>query len=167
MSHRRSGALACIVLALAVSSTACSHDDESAVMPSVELTSIEREGSDPMTVQADAIEGPALINLWATWCGPCRAEMPAFQTVADSARGAVTILGINEGEDAAAATAFLDDVDVTFGQFLDPDGAIIDRLRVVGLPATIVLNADGDIVSVHSGALDEDGIRELVDAATG
>jgi cytochrome c biogenesis protein CcmG/thiol:disulfide interchange protein DsbE len=135
-------------------------------MPSVELTTIERDGGDASTVQADAIDGPALINLWATWCGPCRAEMPAFQRVADSTEGVVSILGINEGEDVAAATAFLDDVDVTFGQYLDPDGAIIDRLRVAGLPATIVLDADGDVVSVHSGALDEDDIRELIEAAT-
>ena len=59
------------------------------------------------------------------------------------------------------AAGFLDDVGVTFDQYLDPDSAISAELRVSGLPATLVVDADGHVVEIHSGALDEDGIRDL------
>ena len=101
------------------------------------------------------------MNLWATWCGPCRAEMPAFQTVSTEIDD-VRFVGVNQGDAGDAATEFLDEVGVDFDQYLDPDGALTNALRVAGLPATFVIDADGTIVEVHNGALDEDGIRALV-----
>lgn len=152
---------------LAPVAAGCSDDDDpaAATMPAVELTALVEDGeASSSTLMADAIAGPAVINLWATWCGPCRTEMPAFQAVADEG-GAARIIGINEGDDRDSATTFLEEVGVHFDQLIDPDGQIISELRIVGLPATIVLAADGTIVKVHEGPLDEAGIRELIDAA--
>lgn len=166
MTGRVRPAVAALVLGATTIAGCGNGRDTSTVMPHIELTSVVAEGSSASsTVMADEVHGPALINLWATWCGPCRTEMPAFQSVADESPPGVAIMGVNEGDDATAASAFLQDVGVRFGQFLDPDGALIDKLRIAGLPATIVLNADGDIVSVHSGALDEAGIRALIATA--
>jgi thiol-disulfide isomerase/thioredoxin len=91
--------------------------------------------------------GPALVNLWATYCAPCRAEMPAFQVVSDELSGVVRFVGVNQGEDGASAQAFLDEVGVTFDQYLDENGELADT-----------------VLTVHSGALDEQEIRDLVAA---
>lgn len=133
-------------------------------LPDVELTSVGTDGTTD-TITATDLQGPALVNLWATWCGPCRAEMPAFQAVAGDL-GDVQVVGINEGDAGDKAAAFLDEIGVTFPQYLDPDGAISAELRVSGLPATLVVDADGTVVSIHSGALDEDGIRDLAATLT-
>jgi phytoene dehydrogenase-like protein len=61
-----------------------------------------------------------------------------------------------------SAAEFLDEVGVTFDQYLDPNGELTNALRVAGLPATFVIDADGTVVNVHNGALDPDGIRALV-----
>lgn len=152
------------VLATAAVATACSGGDDAApTMPSVELESL----TDGATLHTDDIEGPALVNLWATWCAPCRAEMPAFQEAADELGDTVRIVGINQGDDGDAAQQFVDEIDVSFPQYLDRDGALLDELRIAGLPATIAIDAEGNIVTVHSGTIDADGIRDLAATLTG
>lgn len=126
-------------------------------LPEIELTDLETGD----LVGADAIGGPAIVNLWATWCGPCRTEMPAFQEVSTEFDD-VRFVGVNQGDAGDAAAEFLDEVGVTFDQYLDPNGELTNALRVAGLPATFVIDADGVIVEVHNGALDPDGIRALV-----
>ena len=167
MRRRQHAGALLIVAALGITASAlagCGGSEGSAAsgLPAVEITSVADGAT---TVQADALRGPALVNLWATWCGPCRAEMPAFQAVAGDL-GDVHVLGINEGDTGDKASSFLTDVGVTFDQYLDPDGAISAELRISGLPATIVLDADGKVVSIHSGALDEQGIRDLAATLT-
>lgn len=131
-------------------------------MPAVALESL----ADGTLVQADDIDGPVLVNLWATWCAPCRAEMPDFQAAADELGDEVRIVGINEGDDGDAAQAFVDEIGVTFDQYLDRDGALLDELRIAGLPATIAIDASGQIASIHSGTIDADGIRDLAATVT-
>lgn len=126
-------------------------------LPEIELTDL----ATGELVDADAIDGPAIVNLWATWCGPCRTEMPAFQQVSTEYDD-VRFVGVNQGDGGDAAAEFLDEVGVTFDQYLDPNGELTNALRVAGLPATFVIDADGLVVEVHNGALDPDGIRALV-----
>jgi len=126
-------------------------------LPEVELTELDSGA----IVDASDIGGPAIVNLWATWCGPCRAEMPAFQEVSTEFDD-VRFVGVNQGDAGDAALEFLDEVGVSFDQYLDPTGELTDALRVSGLPATFVIGANGEVVEVHNGALDADGIRELV-----
>jgi cytochrome c biogenesis protein CcmG/thiol:disulfide interchange protein DsbE len=87
--------------------------------------------------------------------------MPAFQEVSTEYDD-VRFVGVNQGDAGDAAAEFLDEVGVTFDQYLDPNGELTNALRVTGLPATFVIDADGTVVDVHNGALDPDGIRALV-----
>ncbi len=164
MIRRRSvGTLFVVALGFAAPALAgCggSEGGDASGLPDVELMSIDEAADGETTVAASDLQGPALVNLWATWCGPCRAEMPAFQAVADQL-GDVRVVGINEGDSGDEAAAFLDEVGVTFDQYLDPDSAISSELRVSGLPATLVVDSDGNVVDIHSGVLDEAGIVEL------
>lgn len=152
------GLFAIATLTLVLTPTACgSERSETLALPQVELTDLQT--GDP--VRADLITGPAIVNLWATWCGPCRAEMPAFQDVSTEYVD-VRFVGVNQGDAGDAAADFLDEIDVTFDQYLDPNGELTNALRVAGLPATFLIDADGTVVDVHNGALDADGIRRLV-----
>lgn len=158
-SHRlvRSAALI-VALPLAAGLAGCGSEGSDALrLPEIELTDLATGD----LVSADAIEGPAIVNLWATWCGPCRKEMPAFQAVSGEYDD-VRFVGVNQADAGDAAAEFLDEVGVTFDQYLDPNGDLTNALNVAGLPATFVIDANGDVVTVHNGALDEQGIRDLV-----
>jgi len=142
---------------------ACSNEGQPSALPAVDLTPIDPAGE---VLSAADIDGPAVVNLWATWCGPCRKELPAFQAVADRLQGTVAVLGVNQGDDAAPAAAYLADIGVTFPQYLDADGDLTAELRITGLPATLFVAADGS-VDVHSGAVDEGELLVLVEAHFG
>lgn len=151
-------ALLVAALPLAAGLAGCGSEGSDAQrLPDIELTDLVTGE----LVGADAIEGPAIVNLWATWCGPCRKEMPAFETVSGEYDD-VRFVGVNQADTGDAAAEFLTEVGVTFDQYLDPNGDLTNALRLPGLPATFVIDADGEILTVHQGALDEQGIRDLV-----
>ena len=151
-------------LVAAIGLVSCGSDGGGADrLPDVEVVGLE--SGDVMNVAA--IEGPAVINLWATWCAPCRAEMPAFQQVHADLGDAVRFIGINEGDDSAAATEFVADVGAEYDQYLDADGALTDALRIAGLPATIVVDGSDTVVELYLGELDEGGLRALLDEQLG
>ena len=151
-------ALIVAALPLAAGLAGCGSEGSDAQrLPEIELTDL----ATGELVGADAITGPAIVNLWATWCGPCRREMPAFEAVSGEYDD-VRFVGVNQGDAGDAAAEFLVEVGVTFDQYLDPNGDLTNALRVAGLPATFVIDADGEVVTVHNGVLDEQGIRDLV-----
>jgi thiol-disulfide isomerase/thioredoxin len=166
IGHRWSTAAVAAAVAAALVAAplaACSGEGQPSALPAVDLTPIDAAGE---ALSAADIDGPAVVNLWATWCAPCRKELPAFQAVADQLQGRVAVLGVNQGDDAAPAAAYLADIGVTFPQYLDADGDLTAELRITGLPATLFVAADGS-VDVHSGAVDEGELLDLVEAQFG
>lgn len=112
---------------------------------------------------ADIADGPLVVNLWATWCPPCVGEMPAFDEVAaDPPVDGVSVVGVNVGDEASAATAFAADLGVSYPQYTDPDGRLSAALSVSALPATAFFAADGTLVNVHSGAFTADELRAAI-----
>lgn len=95
-----------------------------------------------------------VLNLWASWCLPCRAEMPALEEVyaRQQARG-LTVLAVNSTiqDRAEAAVAFADEMGVTFPILLDVDGAVSRRYRLRALPTTFFIDRQGIIRSVIIG----------------
>ncbi len=132
-------------------------------LPDVDLTALESGESSSL---AD-IDGPAVVNLWATWCAPCRAEIPDFEEVHQARADEVRFIGINIGEDPGDARDFIDDVGATYDQFADFDGDVSVALSATSMPVTIVIDGDGVITTRHLGPLDQDGLNEAIDEALG
>lgn len=105
-----------------------------------------------------------VINFWASWCDPCREEMPMLASVADDAGREVRFVGVNTKDDPQDAAEFLDDTGVRFEQLYDPDAELLRQLRTVqGLPITLVLDAAGVVVLKHIGQIDEDTLVAALD----
>jgi peroxiredoxin len=110
--------------------------------------------TDGETVTLSALRGkPVIVNFWATWCPPCRAEMPAFEQVWQRFnRGDVMILGVNQGENATAVVQFARDyVGTSFPLLLDTRTEVGARYGIRALPTTFFIDADGRIQDVKVG----------------
>lgn len=98
---------------------------------------------------------PVFLNFWASWCGPCRQEMPNMQTMAEkySSQGLV-VLAVNNGEAIEPAKRFLDRLDIQLSEFgYDPTASIVKRYGVTGLPVSYFIDAEGVITRVVIGEL--------------
>jgi len=88
-----------------------------------------------------------IINFWATWCPPCRAEMPSMQRAWEGLqREGIVILGIDVGEDEDTIFLFTANYPVEFPLLMDSDSAVINQWPVRGLPTTFVVDPKGRIV---------------------
>ena len=85
-----------------------------------------------------------LVNFWATWCPPCREEMPTLERLSQARRGAIRVLGVNlDAVNPAKVRAFVRELGVTFPILRDPDFAVGELYRVRGLPTSFVIDRDG------------------------
>lgn len=135
--------------------------DEGDTLPAIEITALTTGES----AWLDEIDGPAVVNLWATWCAPCRAEIPDFEEVHRARRDEIRFVGINVGEDPERAAAFIDEVGATYDQFLDEFGEVSTQLRATSMPVTVVIDAGGVVSLRHLGPLDQDGLNDAIDEA--
>jgi len=95
-----------------------------------------------------------LANLWATWCPPCRHEMPALERLYKryAARGFV-VVGLDQGENPGIAKKFIERVGVTYPILFDSDQQYGPAFRAVGLPTSVFIRRDGIIFAAHDGEL--------------
>lgn len=109
------------------------------------------------TIQlADYGGKPVLLNFWATWCAPCRLEMPAFQNRFDEAAGDLAIIAINNAETPSDVQAFVDELGLTFDILLDPEAKIQRLYLVRGYPTSVLIDAEGVIRAQHIGLMTEE-----------
>jgi len=96
-----------------------------------------------------------LLNFWATWCAPCREEMPAIQALArELDRQGLVVLAVNYQEGEAAVREFARETAVSVPVLLDPDGAVTRRYRVTVLPTTVLIDRQGALVGTVLGFRD-------------
>jgi cytochrome c biogenesis protein CcmG/thiol:disulfide interchange protein DsbE len=105
---------------------------------------------------------PLVLNVWASWCTPCRKEMPAFQSVSSQARGKVGFLGVDFLDEAGAARRLVADTGVTYRLASDPKGTQVTKFGVSALPTTLFFSADGVLRGRRFGELDADRLRAAI-----
>jgi cytochrome c biogenesis protein CcmG/thiol:disulfide interchange protein DsbE len=115
-------------------------------------------------VSLDRLTGrPTLVNLWATWCGPCREEMPLLQEAYARHGQDVRFLGVDTQDDPEAATAFLNDLGIGYPHAVDADAELLRELGVRGLPVTLAVDQEGRVVDRRVGQLTREELQELID----
>lgn len=143
-------------LGLILVATSCAASAEDRVLPDIELELLAG-GTYDLTQTGQ----PRALNLWATWCAPCRAELPAFDDVASRVTG-VDIVGINVGDTGNDAAELVEELALRFTQVLDPLASVQQALRITGMPSTVFVDEDGVIVQVHAGELETEELEELL-----
>lgn len=134
--------------------------------PAYDFTLQDLDGN---TVTLSDLQGhPVILNFWATWCSPCRIEMPEFQAVYENhPDGELAIVAVNLDEPVDRVTKFFhDELGLTFTALLDDGGIIAKQYGVFTYPTTYFINADGVVTAVHRGSLTEKYIEDyLADAS--
>jgi thiol-disulfide isomerase/thioredoxin len=97
-----------------------------------------------------------LINFWATWCPPCKEEMPLLQQYGQKYAGTLVILGINSGEEPEIASPVIAEMGITFPILLDQAGEITDLYFVKDFPYTFFVDEAGILRGQHIGLLSEE-----------
>ena len=106
---------------------------------------------------------PVLVNFWASWCPPCRQEMPAFQNVWQKySDEGLMIVGVALQDMENDAAAFVYQVGVTYPIVMDMEGDIARDYNVTALPTTFFLDRDGDVVGTWTGTLSEEELGRFV-----
>jgi cytochrome c biogenesis protein CcmG/thiol:disulfide interchange protein DsbE len=146
-----------------------------------EVTSSLREGGTPAApaftlerldgegeLALESLRGKAVVlNFWASWCGPCREEMPVLQAGWERWQDEdVAFVGIDVKDFRGDARAFLDEYGVTYPNVYDGKGSMVGRYGVTGFPETYFIDADGDVVYRIAGpVLDEQELDEAIERA--
>ena len=106
---------------------------------------------------------PTVLNLWASWCGPCREELPFVEQLATTAGDRLRVVGVASQDGVPQASSFAADAGLTFPSAFDGEGLLAAGLGLTGLPHSVFLAADGSVAHVEVGAVDSyDELRGLV-----
>ena len=155
------------VVALVLVIFGCSSNDVSTPTPQDNLApDFQLPDLDGQLVALDDLRGsPVLLNFWATWCGPCRLEMPFIQDIYEdegfSDKGLV-ILAINIGEDSSTVKKFMVGNGLTFPVLLDADQKIAPEYNIRAIPTTFFIDKNGIIRDVKVGAFSSKASLEQI-----
>jgi len=157
--------LAPLVLALALVAVACSDDGgpgtttgpllpgDPEALPAFDLASYD-------ALLSELRGTPVLVNVWASWCGPCEQEAPHLAAANEEYGDRVQFLGVDILDERDAARRFMHEYGWTYPSVYDLNGAIRDGLGLLGQPVTLFYDASGELVTTWTGALTEQALDE-------
>jgi len=156
-----------VLLLLAVTLAACGGGDSSGPTGVNEgnlASGFTLEALDGTEVSLGEYRGNVvLINFWATWCPPCRAEIPdieeAYQARQDDG---FVVLGVNVEEPRESVAPFVEAMGMTYPVLLDEGGQVLKMYRAIGLPISVILDQDGVIQVRHVGVLTREQLEDYL-----
>ena len=108
---------------------------------------------------------PVVVNVWASWCGPCRVEAPLLQRAADRYGERVAFLGVDSKDRPGPARDFIDRYGIAYPNVADAGGEVARLLRLRGFPTTYVFGSDGRLLTGITGGISEQTLAATVDDA--
>lgn len=108
-------------------------------------------GSEEPATLSDLRGEWVLLNIWASWCGPCKDESPALQRFSERNRDNLTVVGVDTRDLSTDAVDFVDRYGLTYPQWHDGDGSYADELGARGFPETFLVDPDGTLVAHYPG----------------
>ena len=165
---------AVVVVGVWVGWTALAEPELPDFVASGDPLELPAQGSFP-AVSTEEIEGilvglrgqPVVVNIWASWCAPCRTEMPLLQDAANTYAGEAVILGVASNDDPGEAKRFLDDLGLTYPNVFDASGEIRVALGLTAYPTTYVFGIDGTLRARVNGGISEQRLAGLIEDALG
>jgi peroxiredoxin len=134
---------------------------EGNVPPDFELITLDGE-----KMSLSSLEGKKVIlNFWATWCPPCREEMPDMQKIHDEYEGEVVVAAVNltsSEKNIDSVKRFVDELGLTFPVLLDEDGKINKQFEVLSYPTSYIINEDGVITTKFAGAMTYEQMEDFI-----
>ena len=145
-------------------SVAASEPDE---LPfAADFTALDADGNKVRL--SDCIGTPIIVNFWASWCPPCKAELPtfedAYQTYGDTIRFLMVDLTDGMQETEAGAKAFIEENGYTFPVYFDTTGSAVNAYKLYSIPQTVAIDADGRVVRSQLGAMSEEALAAVIEA---
>ena len=136
-------------------------DEELAPDAAPDFTVYNKEGN---PVKLSDMKGtPVVLNFWASWCPPCKSEMPDFDEIAKEYDGKVVFMMVNltDGmqETQQSAQSFIDSMGYTFPVYFDLDGEAAYEYGIQSIPTTFFIDANGNLIAYGSGAMDGDTVK--------
>ena len=129
-----------------------------------DFTVYDRDGN-PVSL-SDFAGKPVVVNFWASWCPPCKAEMPEFQSLYEEMKEEVHFVMVNMVDDAKetveTGSAFIKDAGYTFPVYYDTDYDAAITYQAASLPMTFFIDEEGNFISGHRGMISGDLLRERV-----
>ncbi len=138
-------------------------DAPARTLPDQQLATVDAEGFEG--VLAGLTGRPVVVNVWASWCGPCRVESPLLQRASERYRGQVTFLGVASKDDIGGSRAFLHRYGITYPNLFDATGDVRRALELRGFPTTYFFSARGRLLSTVVGGVSEQTLATRVEDA--
>ncbi|MEM7322546.1 MAG: TlpA disulfide reductase family protein [Actinomycetota bacterium] len=158
-----SGAVLAIVLLFALLADGESTDSTDPLVANDQFDSLIFLNSDGTEgVLSDYAGEPLVVNFFASWCGPCRAELPEFERVSNANEGSVRFLGISHDLDEVTWRSFVEETSVTYDTVFQPDQELFIALDAKGMPTTAFISPEGEVLQVWTGILSEEKLQELI-----
>lgn len=150
---------------LEASTTGASSAPAAHRVPDVRLACFDGSGS----VRLDGLDRPAVVSLWASWCRPCRAELPVVEAFAQSAGGRVAVIGVDTGDTRTGGSSMVADLGLGYPMLFDPDFLLSHAVGRNVLPVTLFVKPGGTLAYVYSDSepLDRHKLADLTEQYLG